>query len=136
MEIVYLITLVVITALRVWFFESKQDFYIIKDSKGLFKRQWKFWGNANEMSSMVIPVALITILVAWQAVFLFPIMWITWWIAHDFAMGYRLGKGIWYIGETGFDGEMKAMFQRSGVLYFVLGKLVWLGVFVSLYLGL
>jgi len=136
MEIVYLVVFIVVYAIKIWFFESKEDMSIVNDMGDNPSREWKFWGNANEVYGIAILVAVVTFFTVWQSIFLFPILWGVFWITHDFAMGYRLGKGIWYIGETGFDGKMKAMFQRSGIFYFIAGKLVWLAVFISLYLGL
>ena len=132
MEIIILITAIVVFALKIWILESREDYYMISDSKGLFRKQWKFWGNANEMASLTIPVALLAIFVAWQCVFLLPILWMVFWIVHDFAIGYRLGEGILYTGDTGFDGKMKSTFLRNTWIY--LGfKVLWLGLFITMY---
>jgi hypothetical protein len=135
MEIVYLIVLIVVIALKTWLLESQEDYYMISDSKGLFKKQWKFWGNANEMASMLIPIALLTIFVAWKCIFIFPILWLVFWINHDMAMGWRLGEDIGYIGDKGFDGKMKAMFLGSGWLFLAVRTCILAGM-IAIYCAL
>jgi len=135
MEVVYLVVLAAIMALKIWFFESRQDQYIISDQKDNPERKWKFWGNANEAIGIATAVAVLAFFTSWLSLFLLPVLWGVFWITHDFAMGYRLGRGIWYVSDKGFDGAMLAMCQNSGVLYFIV-KLIYTAVFVSLYLGL
>jgi hypothetical protein len=135
MEIVYLIVLVAYMALKTWFVESKNDMAIINDMGDNPTRKWKFWGNTNEFLGVAAIVAILAFFTAWQSLFLLPILWGVFWITHDFAMGYRLGKGIWYVSDKGFDGKMLAVCQDSGILYFIV-KLVYTAAFVTLYLGL
>jgi hypothetical protein len=136
MEILILISLMVAVAAWVWFFESREDFWMIADSKKLHQEKWKFWGNAEAIYVIGIVSACATVLHRWQDVFLFPILIITWWITHDFAMNHRLGEKPFHIGSGKFDEFMAQIFQRSGIVYFIFGKLIWLGVFLTLYLEL
>jgi hypothetical protein len=135
MEIIILIVLAVYMAIKTWFVESMNDMAIINDMGDNPSRKWKFWGNTNEAISVAALVVAIAFAVSWQCLFLLPILWGVFWITHDFAMGHRLGKGIWYVSDKGFDGKMLAMCQDSGVVYFIV-KLVYTAAFVTLYLGL
>jgi hypothetical protein len=121
--------------IKVWFFESRQDFHTIMDSKLNKMEKWKFWGNANEVYGVATVVAVLAFFTTWQSLLLLPVLWMVFWVVHDMAMGYRLGAGVWHIGTSGFDAKMAATFQNSGKLYFAV-KMFWLGLLITMYLFL
>jgi hypothetical protein len=89
--------------------------------------KWKTWATAQ--------VFFISILTAYllggewyQMLFSFLLFGITFWIVFDSVIGVVFGGNPLYIGNTGFDKKMRAMFQyneKSKGLQYLIFKLVW-----------
>lgn len=135
MKILILIVLITITIIRVWFVEAKHDYYVCIDTRHEYKRNWHFLGNLNELTVLLVISLLVALIIKWIAFLLIPILWLTWWITHDFAMGHYLYHDIWELGRTGFDVEVRKMFLDSGKLYFIF-KVWWLLILIAIYVSL
>jgi len=135
MKILILIILTIITIIRVWFIEAKHDYYVCMDTRHEYKRQWHLLGNFNELTILLIISLLVVLIIKWVALLLVPILWLVWWINHDFAMGYYLYHSIWELGRTGFDAKVRKVFLNSGKLYFFF-KTWWLMLLTAIYVSL
>ena len=118
-----------------WLFEGKQDYYMIKDSKGN-QAKWKLFGNLYAGSFIAVVSVLVSLLndQPIMALLLFPILMIVWSIAHDCSVGYYLTGKIFHLGSTGWDAKIKKIFQ-SGRGWF-LAKGVWLTIAIGSFFSL
>jgi len=135
MKILILIILTIITIIRVWFIEAKHDYYVCMDTRHEYKRQWHLLGNLNELTILLVTSLLVALIIKWIAFLLIPILWLVWWITHDFAMGHYLYRDIWELGRTGFDAKARKMFLNSGKLCFLF-KAWWLLLLTAIYISL
>lgn len=129
-----LLTIMIWTTLRVIFFESRSDYLVIKDPTLFPSDKWKFWANANDLAQITLITAIFVWFEGWAYLLFLPIQWLTWWIVHDLAMGYRMVGSVWHFGAGDFDQWAKKVF-KTGPLYLMF-KTVWLiilsGIFLSL----
>ena len=132
--IIFILTCLFIFA-STWLFEGRQDYYMIKDSKGN-QRKWKLFGNLYA-GSFIAAIALLVSLLndqPWMALLLFPILMIVWSIAHDCSVGYYLTGKIFHLGSTGWDAKIKKIFQ-SGRGWFIF-KMFWLFILSGFYISI
>lgn len=116
-------------------FETAQDYWMAKDSMGNYKNKWKFWGNAQVWSYLVLLTTLDILLTDLYGLLLFPILGFIFWISHDATLGVRYKKGIFYLSDEGFDGKFKAICIGSGLVAFWV-RIFWLSLFIATYLSL
>ena len=124
LHLIILIGACLSTLLITIFFETTQDFWMSKDSKGLYKEKWKFWGQGVICGYTVVITIFDIYITDWYGLLLLLILGFVFWISHDAALGVRYKKGIYYLGESKFDTNFKAICVGSGELAF------WIRVFV------
>ena len=132
---IYLIASILFIFVSTWLFEGKQDYYMIKDSKG--NQRWKFWGNAYACSWLAfcaIAVTYITQTHPLLGILLLVIYLLVWNIAHDMSIGYYLTKNVFHLGSTGWDAKVAKIFQNGKIWLIV--RLVWLFITTGFYFGL
>jgi hypothetical protein len=116
-------------------FETAQDYWMSKDSENLYKKKWKFWGNAQIWAYLVLLTTLDILLTDLYSLLLFPILGFIFWISHDAGLGVRFKKGIYYLSDEGFDGKFKAVCIGSGGVAFWV-RIIWLSLTIAAYLSL
>ena len=117
--------------------EARQDYWICKDTKGLYKKRWKLWGNFYSGSFLAFCALGVTYTLQNQwflSIILFVIYAIVWNIVHDCAIGYYLKKNIFYLGTTGWDAQVTKIFFNGKIWLFF--KLFWLLIFIGTYFAL
>jgi len=94
-----------ITAVLYSIIRSKHDSY-------LREGKWKLWAMIEGLLvSVAISYSLATLW--WMVIVMALVFWITFWILFDSLMGIVFGGSIFYLGETGWDGYLRAMFQYT-----------------------
>jgi len=119
-----------------WLFEGKQDYYMIKDSKGN-QKFWKLFGNfyaGSFLALCAIAVTYITQSHSLLSILLLVIYLLVWNIAHDMSIGYYLTKNVFHLGSTGWDAKITKIFQNGKIWLFA--RLLWLFIATGFYFGL
>jgi hypothetical protein len=118
MRLIIFISLISVTALRVWLLESRHDYEVIKMKVPGAQSNWKIFGNINEITHLAVPVVLLGVFMGAAYFTLLLVLVFVWWITHDAAMGWYLkpeGKrNIFYLGSSWVDELLLRMCQRSG----------------------
>ena len=133
--ILFILTCLFIFA-STWLFEGKQDYYMIKDSKGN-QKLWKLFGNFYAGSFLALYAISVTYFTqnAWYTgIILLVIYLLVWNIAHDMSIGYYLTKNVFHLGSTGWDANVAKIFQNGKIWLIV--RLVWLFIATGFYFGL
>ena len=131
---IYLIASILFIFVSTWLFEGKQDYYMIKDSKGN-QAKWKLFGNLYAGSFIAVVSVLVSLLndQPIMALLLFPILMIVWSIAHDCSIGYYLTGNPFHLGTTGWDLKIDRIFWGKGWFVF---RVFCLFIASGFYLGL
>jgi len=128
MNEIWIFLIAIIVVIMVTMVEARHDYWVIRSIKGnilpynfpvLDENRWKFWGNLYELTWFVFISAIASyFLNKWSPFLWILILWLIRWIIHDCFLGKFLADDWFHLGNTGFDGKMKEIFQ-NGFLYLV-----------------
>ena len=117
--------------------EARQDYWIIKDTKALYRNRWKLWGNAYSMFLLggLAFIVHSTTQNHWLLFILLHVIYaFVWWVMHDMAIGVFLKGNPFYLGTTGWDAWVRKIFH-SGARW-VLYRLIILVILCAIYFPL
>ena len=116
------------------FIEARHDYEVFTMKRAGSQSNWKIFGNINEITHLAVPVLILSIFMGAAYLWLLPVLWIEWWLIHDFACGYYLGKGIFYLGSGPWGTFMKGTFGGGVILAII--KFGLIVVFSLFYFGI
>lgn len=138
--ILFMITTGVVVVLTLA--EARQDYWVIQYQSSVAKSRnpqekarWKFWGNFYELGWITFYVISVCYFTGyWTPLFWIPILWLIRTIFHNGFIAVMLDEKFTYLGDTGFDGKMKKMFQGSGA-FFLAGEIFILAILILSYVS-
>lgn len=108
----------------------------INEIYGLRDDSWKFWGNFVALGWITFLCGVIILVTEkWIVLMWIPILYLTWWIVHDFFTGwFILGKPL-HLSSDKITQWCARTFIQNGWIYLMV-RLGWLAGMILIYFAL